>query len=197
LGKRAAHKRLFVLLDCLEPDLVVAEHGCVMGSDFGDNSDGRLDFLDHHVEMAARRLAILLDPRQQFGTELSHLLPDFAEFSIDVAESFIDLIESCTDLIESCVDLGEPIVDPGELFVGSPLTIHDGSMQILERHAASILASSSCMLFACPLAIRELPKRKAMMPTAGCEGAQKLRGTTEGDVAEFARRRDAEATGSV
>jgi hypothetical protein len=116
-----------VLFDGLQPDLVIVEHGPKIVVAFGDDSHRGFDLLDHHIEVAARRLVLLAE------TSIESFL-DAIEPFVYASEPFVDTSESFVHPIEPFVDANELFVDANESLVDIPEALGNVPAQILDRH---------------------------------------------------------------
>jgi hypothetical protein len=137
-----------VLLDGLQPDLVVVEHRPKMVVAFGDDSHRGFDPLDHHIEVATHRLVLLaetsiesfLDAIEPFVyasepfVDTSEPFVHPIEPFVDPIEPFVHPIEPFVDANESFVDANESFVDANESLVDIPEALGNVPAQILDRH---------------------------------------------------------------
>jgi hypothetical protein len=126
------------VFDALEARFVIIDDGLKVTVAFSNDPHRCLDLLDHDVEMAASRLAFFANA----GFNRLESLVDTHESLVDTHESLIDTHESFVHARKPLIMTGKPVLNALEAF-------DNGPVQFLNRHGASILASSRPMRFAC------------------------------------------------
>jgi hypothetical protein len=128
---------------------------------FRNDTHGRLNPLDHDVEVAPGRLVLLTLARFNLDAEFAQLLAyfvadllaEFIESLVNPGEPFVNPSEPFINPSEPFINPGEPFINPSELFIDPDEsfvdprkslvdlleTLDNRPVQLLDRHDDSIL----------------------------------------------------------